>query len=90
MATKKRTKKKATAKKEKTPKVVEALRGARSDDWSPEWLALFAVYGGPRKFSDTLGVNYQTVWRYKSGDVPESKKLLIAMLAAHKGLKSPV
>jgi hypothetical protein len=67
--------------------------------WSSEWRALIEAYGIPgasftenwKRLAETIGVSSQAVWRYAKGDnVPQVAVNFIRVLAAQKGLKSPV
>jgi hypothetical protein len=82
--------------------VPSAKHGKHSEPesvWSPEWRALIDAYGIPgasftenwKRLADTIGVSSQAVWRYAKGDnVPPVAVNYIRVLAAQKGLKSPV
>lgn len=60
--------------------------------WRDEWYALLREYPTPRALAEDLGVSYQTLRRWGAwGDpVPTSSQKLIRMIAASKGVTSPV
>lgn len=64
----------------------------RSNEWSKEWVILIEAYGGPQTLAETIGVHYQSLWRYGVKGDPPPKVFVnfVRVLAATKGLKSPV
>jgi hypothetical protein len=95
MAAKRKTSKSTTKRATVTSLVSKRPdpKKARSEEWSKEWTALTARYGGPRHFAEeTLGISYQSLWRYavRGDDVPAVVANFIRLLAAMQSLKSPV
>lgn len=56
------------------------------------WPALSTAYGGNVKLAEAIGVAYNTVYRWavKGELVPLAMARLVGMLAAAKGIQSPV
>lgn len=73
-------------------KATYGIHGNRGTIWPAEWAALSTAYGGNVKLAEAIGVAYNTVYRWavKGELVPVAMARLVGMLAAAKGVPSPV
>ncbi len=67
----------------------EGPHDVRTSEWSKEWMAFFAAFGGPKEAAAELCVSYQTLWRIGvRGDAANGTLTkLVRVLSGMRGLK---
>lgn len=90
MAAKKRSVKRTKSEQESDTEGYKVF-GRAGTAFTGDWLRLVEAYGGIKKFIETSGLYYDTVYRWavKGGPVPAAGRIAITHLAHAKGVPIP-